>query len=68
MPYGKEKLSLFLEYCRAEKMHDFKTIVFADHYSDYDLLNFADEAVAVNPDNILRKVAVKNKWLIYDFI
>ena len=48
--------------------NDVETIyVYADHYSDYNLLKMASNPVAVNPDKILKSKADKHHWIIANY-
>jgi HAD superfamily phosphoserine phosphatase-like hydrolase len=40
------------------------TVAYSDSYLDLPFLKMAGEAVAVNPDRILRKICKKEKWMI----
>lgn len=42
-------------------------VCYTDHISDIELAKMADEAVLVNPDMTMRRVAKANKWKILDF-
>jgi phosphatidylglycerophosphatase C len=44
-----------------------RIVAYTDHHSDFDLLRWADEGVAVNPNAKLRRLAEANKLKIEDW-
>lgn len=65
--YGKRKNQALREFAIKNKLSLNQTVVYTDHYSDLPLLGIVKHRVVVNPDKILKKVAIKKKWKIYYF-
>ena len=55
--------------CHLNGFHDFKnTTFYSDSINDLPLLMEVEKPVAVNPDNQLREIALKNNWQIEDLL
>jgi len=63
--YGENKLQRLKSYL-SDKTY-IKIYGYADHPSDYDFLNFVDEAYVVNPNKKMVKIANNNGWKILKF-
>ncbi len=64
--YGKYKLKRLIELLGNDRK-DIITIAYTDHHSDEALLEWADEAIAVNPTKKLHQTALKKKYCIADW-
>lgn len=65
---GDEKIKQLKEYANkifGENNWEIE-YAFADHYTDRDLLDLANQAYAVDPDKTLRRHAKKQNWQILD--
>lgn len=60
-------LNRFIHDCMNDGKIFERLIAYSDSKNDLPLLNFADEAVCINPDEILKEQAVKNGWRIEDW-
>ncbi|WFF38235.1 HAD family phosphatase [Moraxella nasibovis] len=60
-------LDKFIQSCQDQGLNFERTIAYSDSKNDLPLLSFADEAVCVNPDEILRAEAVRQGWRIEDW-
>jgi len=59
-----ERLNLWLKQQKLT-LHDFeKTFFYSDSQNDIPLLKIVSNPVATNPDEVLQKEAIKNKWPI----
>ena len=59
-----ERLNLWLKQQKLT-LHDFeKTFFYSDSQNDIPLLKIVSNPVATNPDEVLQKEAMKNKWPI----
>jgi HAD superfamily hydrolase (TIGR01490 family) len=67
--YGPAKLRLVQAWLAQEGIDRSKTRVrfYTDHVSDWPALEWADEAVAVNPSRGLRRMAAKRGWQVVDW-
>ncbi|RJQ33611.1 HAD-IB family hydrolase [Candidatus Parcubacteria bacterium] len=67
--YGDRKLYEVKKYISnyMDELINIKTYFYSDHHSDYELLNYVDYPVVVNPDNKLHNIAVKNNWKILNY-
>ncbi len=64
--YGPDKLAAVKAYI--ETLPDPKRVVaYSDHHTDFELLRAADEGVAVNPNNKLRKRANAGGMAVVDW-
>lgn len=64
--YGMSKLNKVIYY--VESNFDIAyTIAYSDHHSDIPLLDWADEAIAINPTNKLRELATQKKYKIINW-
>lgn len=57
----------FINNCHQKGRYFDKIIAYSDSKNDLPLLNFADEAVCVNPDDILKCEAVVKGWRVEDW-
>lgn len=68
--YGASKLDMVKVYM-AEKLRlsrqDCRIIFYSDHHSDLPMFEFADEAVAANPNQKLRAIAKARGWRIVEW-
>ncbi|MDR1016037.1 MAG: HAD-IB family hydrolase [Coriobacteriales bacterium] len=66
---GVQKLIQFLRYAnRRYGNGDWRcSYAYGDHYSDEPILAFADQAVCVNPDRRLEKIASREGWSVVDW-
>ncbi len=62
--YGEDKLDMVKAYLGTVTE---KTIAYSDHHSDWPLLAWADEGVAVNPNSRLRSHAASHRMSIRDW-
>lgn len=60
-------LGEFIKHCQKKNINFDKIIAYSDSKNDLPLLDFADEAVCITPDNTLRQEAVKRGWCIEDW-
>lgn len=60
-------LDKFIQSCQDQGLTFERMIAYSDSKNDLPLLSFADEAVCVNPDEILRAEAVRQGWRIEDW-
>ena len=61
--YGPSKLHKVIQHI--DNYNEIRhTIAYSDHHSDTPLLDWADEAIAVNPTNTLRELATQKKYKI----
>ena len=65
--YGHEKVRVVKNMVSNRNREDLHLVCYADHSSDVELLIFADEAVMVNPDNRLKRIAKANNWKMLYF-
>lgn len=65
--YGHEKVRVVKNMISNRNRGDLHFVCYADHSSDVELLRFADEAVVVNPDNQLKRIAQANNWIMLNF-
>lgn len=66
--YGSAKLERVIAYIGDHKLGDLKTVFYSDSYADIEVMRFADEAVAVNPDSKLEKLALDEDYDIQDWM
>lgn len=64
--YGKYKLEKVSQYLKEsrDKTH---IILYTDHHSDQPLMDWVDEAIAINPTNKMRDIAILHKFEIRDW-
>lgn len=63
-PYGIAKRTLAEAYCTQRKSTLGNACAYANEWADRFLLKAVGEAVAVDPDEKLKRVSILNKWLI----
>lgn len=63
---GKKKRNLILELAKKYQLDLKESTSYADSYSDIPMLEVVGHAVAVNPDSMLRKYAIRNNWEIIE--
>lgn len=59
---GDNKLKSIEDFLKKEKYNLQISSAYADSYYDYPILNMVGRAVAVNPDEELKKIAIKKNW------
>lgn len=64
--YGPAKLGAVRAYVERINPRP-RVVVYSDHHSDFELLRWADEGVAVNPSNGLRRLARAHGLTIEDW-
>jgi len=64
--YGQVKFAAVQDYVAATIPRP-RVIAYSDHHSDVELLRWADEGVAVNPNGRFRRMAVANGFQIVDW-
>ena len=65
--YGPAKLELVEAWLAAEGLTRAHVRFYSDHASDAPVFEWADEAVAVNPHDRLRRLAAQRGWAIEDW-
>lgn len=67
--YGPAKLRLIESWMEAQALDRAACRIrfYSDHVSDWPALEWADEAIAVNPSRALRQMAAKRGWSIVDW-
>ncbi|MEG3154432.1 HAD family hydrolase [Sphingomonas sp. RB1R13] len=65
--YGPAKLAMIKEWFATAQIERGHVRFYSDHASDAPVLDWADEAVAVNPSRALRLLAQKRGWEIVDW-
>ena len=66
---GEGKKDKVMQWMELNGFHDFKnTTFYSDSINDLPLLMEVEKPVAVNPDNQLREIALKNNWQIEDLL
>jgi HAD superfamily hydrolase (TIGR01490 family) len=65
--YGPAKLAMIKEWFATAQIERGHVRFYSDHASDAPVLDWADEAVAVNPSRALRLLAQKRDWEIADW-
>lgn len=63
-PYGVRKTTILKNLSQKLSLDFHKSIVFANHHSDYHHMQLFGEAVAVNPTAKLKRLAQKHGWKI----
>lgn len=63
-PYGKNKKKLAEKFCKERGFDMMQSCAYANEWADRFLLEAAAEAVAVDPDGKLKKLAVSKTWEI----
>lgn len=61
-PYGKNKKTLAEKFCKERGFDMMQSCAYANEWADRFLLGAAGEAVAVDPDEKLKKLAVSKTW------
>ena len=65
--YGPAKLRMIAEWLEKSGLERRHVRFYSDHASDAPVLDWADEAVAVNPHAQLRRLAAKRGWMVEDW-
>lgn len=65
--YGPAKLRMIDDWLGASKLDRGHVRFYSDHASDAPVFEWADEAVAVNPHDRLRRLATARQWRIEDW-
>jgi len=65
--YGKNKINAIERFISAKGLSLKNSWAYADHISDYNLLEIVDNPVATNPDRFLLRKALQKKWKVIDF-
>jgi HAD superfamily hydrolase (TIGR01490 family) len=65
--FGEKKKDAVAAWLLEHKIDPRDTRFYSDSYTDIPLLAFAGEAIAVNPDRILKREAKKRGWKILRF-
>jgi len=63
-PFREGKIRALEEWLAARPVKPEKTWFYSDSHNDLPLLNHVDCPVAVNPDPVLRKIAIEKGWRI----
>ena len=59
------KVTKVQEWMKVNKLSEFKEIYFyTDSHNDIKLMEFCTRPIAVDPDEILKKTSIDNKWEI----
>lgn len=67
LSYKEGKVTCLKAWLKEKNISPEKTIFYSDSINDLPLLEYADEAFCVNPDEKLREKAQKNGWEIYNW-
>lgn len=59
---GKNRAEFVSSYCKLNKIDLKNSYAYSDHYSDLPMLSIVGNAVAVNPDKKLERIAKRNSW------
>ena len=62
--YGQEKVTRLTEYCQINNLDTAGSWYYGDSFSDLHVLSSVGHPVCVNPDNKLKKVAIRSGWKI----
>ena len=65
--YGPAKLRMVADWLQKSGFERGHVRFYSDHASDAPVLEWADEAVAVNPHNRLRRLAAERDWRVEDW-
>ena len=65
--YGPEKLRMIERWLAAEDISQGHVRFYSDHASDAPVFEWADEPVAVNPHDRLRRLAQERGWAVEDW-
>jgi len=65
--YGPAKLRMVEEWLAANKVERGKVRFYSDHASDEPVFEWADEPVAVNPHDKLKRLAQQRGWRVEDW-
>lgn len=68
VPYGAHKASALKAFMEQSCEEFSQVFIYADHFSDRELLAMASDPVAINPDTNLRDLAIRKGWEIRDFL
>jgi HAD superfamily hydrolase (TIGR01490 family) len=64
VPYGIQKKLKIEKFLKERDWKSRDTFAYCDHITDEGLLQSVKNPFVVNPDSLLRKLAIKNKWPI----
>lgn len=67
LSYKGGKVECLKVWLKEKSFSPDKIIFYSDSINDLPLLEYANEAFCVNPDNKLKEVAKKNGWVMYDW-
>ncbi len=62
--HGQEKADRIIEIQKKDNLDLSQSFAFSDHISDLAMLNLVGYPVVVNPNPVLKVIALKNKWEI----
>ena len=65
--YGPAKLRMIVDWLAKAGLERRHVRFYSDHASDAPVFEWADEAVAVNPHDRLRRLATRRGWMIEDW-
>ncbi|WP_324809545.1 HAD-IB family hydrolase [Sphingomonas sp. LY29] len=65
--YGPAKLTMLTDWLGKSALERGKVRFYSDHASDAPVFEWADEAVAVNPHDRLRRLAAQRGWAVEDW-
>lgn len=65
--YGKEKLSSVKKFISENNLNPEKIWSYADHISDFDLLEIANYPFVVNPNRLSKREALRKNWQVIIF-
>lgn len=63
-PYGENKKTLAIRYCTDHQIAERNCRAYANEWADRFLMEAVGEAVAVDPDEKLKRLAVERKWKV----
>ncbi len=66
-PFGERKTTLMKQAVSELEINLKESIVFANHYTDADHMKLFGQAVAVNPDEKLKEIALVNNWEVLNW-
>jgi HAD superfamily hydrolase (TIGR01490 family) len=64
---GPGKLTRFEQWLAEAKITPLHTVFYSDSFNDLPLLDYVKKAIAVDPDQRLREIAVQRNWPIISF-
>jgi len=65
--FGDEKRIRLEQFCRDNDYSLDSAYCYSDEFSDFTALNVVGHPHCINPDRKLRKIALENKWPIFDW-